>query len=100
MPPLPTGLSQADMRERIRNEKRVEFAFEDHRFWDVRRWMQGPQFFGKPLMGVDITRNADNSFKYTPVKVEDRAFSAKMYLYPIPQGELNIGKGLIQNPLW
>lgn len=100
MPPLPAGLSQAEMRERIRNEKRVEFAFEDHRFWDVRRWMQGPTYFGKPLMGVDITRNADGSFKYTPVKVEDRAFSAKMYLYPIPQGELNIGKGLIQNPLW
>ena len=100
MPPLPAGLSQAEMRDRIRNEKRVEFAFEDHRFWDVRRWMQGPAYFGKPLMGVDITRNADNSFKYTPVKVEDRAFSAKMYLYPIPQGELNIGKGLIQNPLW
>jgi hypothetical protein len=100
MPPLPTGLSQADMRERIRNEKRVEFAFEDHRFWDVRRWMQGPAYFGKPLMGVDIIRNADGSFKYTPVKVEDRAFSPKMYLYPIPQGELNIAKSLIQNPLW
>lgn len=100
MPPLPAGLSQSEMRERIRNEKRVEFAFEDHRFWDVRRWMQGPAYFGKPLMGVDIIRNTDGSFKYTPVKVEDRAFSPKMYLYPIPQGELNIGKGLIQNPLW
>ncbi len=100
MPPLPTGLSQAEMRERIRNEKRVEFAFEDHRFWDVRRWMQGPAYFGKPLMGVDIIRNTDGSFKYTPVKVEDRAFSPKMYLYPIPQGELNIAKSLIQNPLW
>jgi len=100
MPLLPAGLSQAETRERIRNEKRVEFAFEDHRFWDVRRWMQGPAFFGKPLMGVDIIRNADGSFKYAPVKVEDRAFDPKMYLYPIPQSELNIAQGLIQNPLW
>ncbi len=100
MPPLVTGLSQADMREKIRNEKRVEFAFEDHRFWDVRRWMQGPEYFGKPLTGVDIVRNADNTFKYTPVKVEDRAFNAKMYLYPIPQSDLNIAGSLIQNPLW
>ncbi len=100
MPPLPAGLSQAEMRERIRNEKRVEFAFEDHRFWDVRRWMQGPTYFGKPLMGVDITRTADNSYSYSPVKVEDRAFSPKMYLYPIPQSELNIVTGMIQNPLW
>ncbi|RYC70960.1 MULTISPECIES: RagB/SusD family nutrient uptake outer membrane protein [Spirosoma] len=100
MPPLPTGLSQADMRERIRNEKRVEFAFEDHRFWDVRRWMQGPAYFNKPLTGVNITRNADNTFTYAVVKVEDRVFTPKMYLYPIPQSELNIVTGMIQNPLW
>ena len=100
MPPMPTGLSQAETRERIRNEKRIEFAFEDHRFWDVRRWMQGSEFFGKPLTGVEITRNSDNTFKYKPTKVEDRTFSPKMYLYPIPQSELNIAKGLVQNPLW
>ncbi len=100
MPPMPTGLSQAETRERIRNEKRIEFAFEDHRFWDIRRWMQGPEFFGKPLTGVEITRNSDNTFKYKPTKVEDRTFSPKMYLYPIPQSELNIAKGLVQNPLW
>jgi hypothetical protein len=100
MPPMPTGMSQAETRERIRNEKRIEFAFEDHRFWDIRRWMQGPEFFGKPLTGVEITRNSDNTFKYKPTKVEDRTFSPKMYLYPIPQSELNIAKGLVQNPLW
>ena len=100
MPPMPTGMSQAETRERIRNEKRIEFAFEDHRFWDIRRWMQGSEFFGKPLTGVEITRNSDNTFKYKPTKVEDRTFSPKMYLYPIPQSELNIAKGLVQNPLW
>jgi hypothetical protein len=100
MPPLPAALPQSEMRERIRNEKRVEFAFEDHRFWDVRRWMQAPQYFGSPLNGVQITQNADNTFKYAPIKVEDRSFSAKMYLYPIPQSDLNIAGSLIQNPLW
>ena len=100
MPPLPAGLSQAEMRARIRNEKRVEFAFEDHRFWDVRRWMQGPEYFNKPLSGVEITRTGDNAFTYKPVKVEDRVFEAKMYLYPIPQSDINISKVLIQNPLW
>lgn len=100
MPPLPAGLSQTDMRERIRNEKRVEFAFEDHRFWDVRRWLQGLAYFGKPLTGVNVTRNADGTFVYAPVKVEDRVFDPKMYLYPIPQSELNIVTGIVQNPLW
>lgn len=100
MPPLPAGLSQSEMRERIRNEKRVEFAFEDHRFWDVRRWMQGSAYFAKPLTGVDVTRTGDNTFTYKPFKVEDRVFEPKMYLYPIPQGDINISKALVQNPLW
>ena len=100
MPPMPAGLSQTETREKIRNEKRVEFAFEDHRFWDVRRWMIAPTVLGKELRGVDITKNTDGTFTYKPVKVEDRAFSPKMYFYPIPQSELNIIKGLVQNPLW
>lgn len=100
MPALPTGLSQAEMRERICNERRVELALEDHRGWDVRRWMQGPQYLGAPLMGVDITRNTDGTFKYTPVEVEKRVFDPKMYLYPIPQGELIASRGLVQNPGW
>jgi hypothetical protein len=100
LPALPTGLSQAEMRERIRNERRVELAFEDHRGWDVRRWMQGPQYLGAPLRGVDITKNADGSFTYKPIVVEPRVFEPKMYLYPIPQGELNASKGLVQNPGW
>ena len=100
MPPLPGGLTQVQMRERIRNERRVEFAFEDHRAWDVRRWMQGPQYFGTPLRGVNITRNPDGTFKYAPTVVEQRTFEPKMYLYPIPQGELFISPKLVQNPLW
>ncbi|MDR6562132.1 MULTISPECIES: RagB/SusD family nutrient uptake outer membrane protein [unclassified Arcicella] len=100
MPLLPANLSQSEMRDRIRNEKRVEFAFEDHRFWDVRRWMLGTEYFAKPLMGVNVTRNSDNTFTYTPFKVEDRVFTPKMYLYPIPQLDLNISKELKQNPLW
>ncbi len=100
MPVLPAGLSQTEMRERIRNERRVELAFEDHRGWDVRRWMQGPQYLGAPLMGVDIAKKADGTFEYKPVTVEARVFEPKMYLFPIPQGELNASKGLVQNPLW
>jgi hypothetical protein len=100
MPPLPAGLSQAQMRERIRNERRVEFAFEDHRGWEVRRWMQGPQYLGTPLRGVNITRNTNGTFTYTPMIVEQRVFEPKMYLYPIPQGELFISPKLVQNPLW
>ena len=100
MPPLPAGLSQAEVREKIRNERRVEFAFEDHRAWDVRRWMIAPTTLGAPLRGVDVIRTGTTTFTYTPNIVEQRVFQPKMYLYPIPQSELNISQGLVQNPLW
>lgn len=100
MPGLPTGLPQAEVREAIRNEKRVEFAFEDHRFWDVRRWMKGPAVFGAPLRGVNITKETSGAFTYTPFVVEQRTFDPKMYFYPIPQNDLNISPLIVQNPLW
>lgn len=99
MPGLPAGLSQAEVRERIRNERRIEFAFEDHRAWDVRRWMIASQTLGAPVRGVNITRTG-TTFTYAQNVVEQRVFDAKMYLYPIPQGEINIATGIVQNPLW
>ncbi len=99
MPGLPTGLSQADVRERIRNERRVEFAFEDHRAWDVRRWMIAPQTLGAPVRGVNILKSG-TTFSYAPNVVEQRVFDPKMYLYPIPQGEISIATGVVQNPQW
>ncbi|MBC8034654.1 MAG: RagB/SusD family nutrient uptake outer membrane protein, partial [Chitinophagaceae bacterium] len=101
MPGLPTALSQSEVRDKIRNERRVELAFEDHRAWDVRRWMVAPSALGAPLRGVTITRiAATNKFTYVPNVVENRVFQPQMYLYPIPQGEIDIARGLLQNPLW
>ena len=101
MPKLPAGLSQAEMRERIRNERRVEFAFEDHRYWDVKRWMLGPNLFNIPLKGMKIVKNSDDSFSYQVINVENRVFEPKMYFYPIPQNDVLLTKGnIMQNPLW
>lgn len=100
MPALPTGLDQAQMRERIYNERRVELAFEGHRFWDVRRWMNAEKYLGAPLMGIKIVRYPDYRLDYTVKEVEERIFSKKMYLYPIPQSEIYVNRNLIQNPLW
>ena len=95
-----SGISgQEAVREYIRNERRIELAFEDHRAWDVRRWMEGPESFGTPIYGVRVEKQYDGSFTYTRVKVEDRNFSPQMYFYPIPQNEINI-TGWPQNPLW
>jgi hypothetical protein len=100
MPVLPAGLSQSQMRDAIRHERRIEFAFEDHRFWDVRRWMLGTAYFNVPLKGIKITKHIGAPRSFEVITVENRVFEPKMYLYPIPQNEIFIASGLIQNPLW
>ncbi len=100
MPVLPAGVSQDALRERIRNERRVELAFEEHRFFDVRRWKIAEQTENAPIMAMRIIKNGDGSFNYTVVKAEDRVFYAnKMYLYPIPEAEVLKG-AITQNPNW
>lgn len=102
MPPITLG-SQAQNREKIRNERRVELAFEDHRAWDVRRWKQAELYLGAPLRGVDVVRTAVTptpTFTYTPFVVETRVFDPKMYLYPIPQTDIDISPLMLQNPRW
>lgn len=96
MPPFPAGMAQSAFRDKLRNERRVELAFEDHRFWDIRRWKIGNDT--RVIRGVDLTKNG--TITYTPKVVETRIWDDKMYLYPIPQTELFINHNLVQNPGW
>lgn len=100
MPVVPSGLSQSEMRNVIRHERMVELAFEGHRVWDLRRWMQAPSVLGAPLKGVQITKTSADAFKYSVVNVENRVFEPKMYFYPIPRQELLKMPSWVQNPLW
>ena len=100
---LPRETDRDKMRIMIRRERQVELAFEGHRPWDARRWMQksasGNSVLGEPAMGVKITKNADDTFTYTPYEVEKRKWEDKMYFYPIPQTDLQVA-GWVQNPFW
>jgi len=98
MPDFPTGLSKEDFREKLRNERRVELAFEDHRFWDVRRWKIGEET--KQIKGITVTVLSYGVYSYTEKIVENRVWDEKMNLYPIPQNELFINNNLKQNPGW
>lgn len=100
MPAVSGELSQAEMRDKIRHERRIELAFEEHRPWDARRWMKAVEWFNAPLKGLRITKNTDDSYTYEVINVENRKFEPRMYFYPIPQSELNIAKEWLQNPLW
>ncbi|MEI3797518.1 MULTISPECIES: RagB/SusD family nutrient uptake outer membrane protein [unclassified Chitinophaga] len=102
IPALPGGLSQTEMRERIRRERRVELAFECHRYFDTRRWKIAEQTDGGPFYGMDVdagTSLTDLSF-YKKTVFETRIFQKKHYLFPIPQSEIDRNKKLVQNPGW
>lgn len=96
-PSLPSGLTKDEMRERIRHERRIELAFENHRFWDVRRWMIAEEVDAGPVHRVEI--DAEGNITY-PV-FQNRVFDpAKHYLFPIPQEEIDKNRALEQNPGW
>ncbi len=81
------------------NERRVELAFENHRFWDVRRWEIANEVLNQDLIGITVVKVGDNQFDYTRKIVETRRFDEKMYLYPIPYSE-TIKASLEQNVGW
>lgn len=97
MPNFPTGMLPDAFRTKLRNERRVELAFEDHRFWDIRRWKIGDQT--KNIYGVEITKNG-SVYTYTQKPVETRVWNDRMYFYPIPSTEYFINNKLGQNPGW
>lgn len=85
--------------EALRREWRVEFAFEDHRFWDVRRWDIGAATQTQ-VDGVNIVAT-DSGLEYTRKVVEKRTWADRMNLYPIPQSELFCNPNLNpQNTGW
>ncbi len=94
------ALNQVNLREFIRNERRIELAFEEHRYYDVRRWMiveSLPQY----IRGCKITKNTNGTFTYDPTVIAERkVFNEKHYFFPIPQTEVNRNRNMVQNPGW
>ncbi len=103
MPPRVTN-DQATAREYVRHERRIELAFEEHRFFDVRRWVIGPQVY-KPIKVADITYVMDPVTRVTatvpkivPKNFETWAWLDKAYFFPILRAEMSKNNKLIQNP--
>lgn len=100
-PDLPAGLTQTEMRQRIRHERRIEFAFEDQRFWDVRRWHIADLPSYKNIYGTTITKAADGTKTYGPSRLlVTRTFELKNYCFPIPASEILANKKMVQNTYW
>jgi hypothetical protein len=90
--------SQAEMRTALRKERRVELAFENNRFFDVRRWKIAEQTDNGPMYGLTIDSDLPDFTKV--VVFENRVFGKQHYLFPLPSGDVNNDKQLVQNTGW
>ena len=106
MPLFSAGLGQAVLRDEYRNERRVEMAFEEQRFFDVRRWMIAPAVLSKVAGGINVFLDGGNradrttwrNYRYVTDTIQARAWNNKMYFMPIRLDELNRNSLLKQNP--
>ena len=85
------------MQEAIRLERRIELAFEGHRFFDVRRWMIAETTENQQMHGYKITRSTNGIEKGEKVKVRKHTFREAMYFFPIPYKETVKSDDLLQN---
>ncbi|MEO5562304.1 MAG: RagB/SusD family nutrient uptake outer membrane protein [Chitinophagaceae bacterium] len=96
---IKAGITQTEMRELIRNERRVELSFEEHRFWDLRRWKLGATALSGPLYGMKITKGT-SALTFEKKLVSTMVFDNKLYHMPIPYDETTKNLSLIQNEGW
>lgn len=98
---LKAGMSQAEMREVIRNERRIELAFEDHRWHDIRRWKIAFVVCNQYNKVMQVVKNSTGTFTYNRLEsIRRHNFRPEMYLLPIPDPEIQKMPKMIQNPGW
>lgn len=98
MPPITSTGQQ--LIDDYRNERRIELAFEQHRYFDARRWMIAPDVLNRDANGIIIEDPLTGPVTYEVGLVQDRAWNDKMYFLPILLSEMNRNKNLVQNPLY
>jgi len=98
------NLSGMDLRDRLRNERKIELAFEDNRYWDVRRWRIAEEALSVQTFGLRSLRNISNigdvSFIYDVIFAENEKmkFEPNHYVLPIGQDRVNNNSKLLENP--
>ncbi|MCI1779058.1 MAG: RagB/SusD family nutrient uptake outer membrane protein [Bacteroidales bacterium] len=86
------------LMKKIRQERKVELAFEGFRYWDVRRWKIADSTENFESKGIKIIRHPDGTKSYSIVHVDNRVFKPQHYLFPIPNSEIRKDDLLKQNP--
>lgn len=106
----------ADLKARYRNERRIELAYEEHRYHDARRWLIAPNTLGRGIKVMNVKAilkpgksprvpyvhdEETYNYQYTVennTEVETRRWVDKMYYRPISISEIQRNKNLVQNP--
>ena len=96
---LDPNMTRDEMREIVRNERRIELAFEDHRFYDIRRWRIAQDIYSKPIRGMHVVRMREG-FEFTEIPVINVPFNERRYLHPILYTEVIKNRNMVQNPGW
>jgi hypothetical protein len=104
--PALSGLGYQDLQTEIRNERHIEFCFENKRYFDIMRWRQGPEIIGQDVYGMDVTYEAENNGQanvklittYNRVLLTAKSFeNPKNYLLPIPDAVTGRNPKLLPN---
>lgn len=96
---LDANMTKEEMREIIRNERRIEMAFEEQRYWDIRRWRIAEEVLNEPLTGLAIRSNG-GTLTFEEVDVLNPSFATRQYFYPISYDEVVKNDNMVQNPNW
>ena len=96
--------TKVGMRDIIHQEYGIEFAFEGHRYWDLRRWLTAHQTMNEKQYGWNVIGTTDQAFynyETGPVVVwsSNKFIAPQDYLDPFDAEEILIS-GMVQNPGW
>lgn len=98
--PLVTATG-SELLEKLRNERRIELAFENHRYFDLRRWKLAEEYENKNAMGIKVEKDESGNLTYSEITVLERSFSPQHYWLPIPRSEIiKSSYTLEQNPYY
>ena len=98
MPDFPRGLSRADFRDELHQERKIELCFERNLFFDLRRWRESPES-QRTAYWLVPTKNTEGNITFS-LKAQERAFNTSWYLMPIADDEILLNSNLVQNPGW
>ncbi len=102
MPDIPNGLTKDQMRKEIHQERKVELNFEEHIFFDLRRWKEPVESQRNAVWLVPTLHRDENNNRYFEYSLRDnpRAFEERWRLMPFHDNQLILNPNLVQNPGW